>query len=175
VSASFDLDALVEEAALELVHKHNLDEIVASLQSSGVTLDAARRLVLIVPSAFARERFEPEGIQFPDHFLVGPLGAAVERPNESEPFYATARKLARRWLAESGPSLVGRVLDWSAEADAIKKAHEQGLTPVRMGFVHHHDFPTDFSRSGQSASEVFERISLVERIARGFRGMFSRK
>jgi hypothetical protein len=173
MSASIDLDSLVEQAALELVHKHNLDAIVASLESSGVTMEAAQRLVLIVPSAFARERFEPEGIQFPDHFLVGPVGATVERPNESEPFYAAARALARRWMAESRTSLVGRVLDWSAEADAIKKAHEQGLAPARMGFVHHHDFPRDVSRSGKSMSDGLH-VSLVKRLARAFRRMFSR-
>jgi len=174
VSAGFDVETLVEHAALELVHKHNLDEIVDSLRSSGVTPETAQRLVLIIPSAFAHERFEPEGIEFPKHFLVGPSRASVERSNESEPFYAAARTLARRWMAETRPSLVARVLDWSAEADAIKKAREQGLTPTRMTFVHHHDYPADVSKADRSMSKDSERVSLVERIARGFRRLLPR-
>lgn len=172
MSATFDLESLVEQAALELVHKHNLVEVVTSLQSSGVTWEAAQRLVLIVPSAFARERFEHEGIEFPNHFLVGPIGETVERTNESEPFYAAARAVARRWIAESRSSLVGRVLDWSAEADAIKKAHEQGLTPTRMSTIHHHDFPMGYSTPGEPITEGPVRVSLRERIARRFRKKF---
>jgi len=141
-----DLDTLVEEAALELVHRHKLDEIEAALIRRAVTREAAERLVLIIPSAFAREHFEPAGIEFPGRFLVGPPGHYVERSYEAEPFYAAARSLARRWIAESRLTLVTRVLDWSAEADAIKKAKEQGLTPARMSIIHH-GFSVDFEQA----------------------------
>jgi hypothetical protein len=30
-----------------------------------------------------------------------------------------------------------RVLDWSAEANGIKEAKSQGLTPSRMSAIHH--------------------------------------
>jgi hypothetical protein len=131
------LDTLVESAALELVHRHSLDEIEKTLVSQGVAQQAAERLMLLIPSAFAREYYEREGITFPDHFLVGPSGACVERSYASEPFHCSARELARRWIAESRLSLVMRVLDWSAEANGIKQAREQGLTPSSMSAVHH--------------------------------------
>jgi hypothetical protein len=132
-----DLDTLVEKAALELVHRHNLDEIGATLTSTGVTRQAAERLILLIPSAFAREHFEREGIEFPDHFLVGSNDQQVQRSYALEPIYCAARELARRWIAEGRLTLVMRVLDWSAEASGIKQAREQGLTPSRMSAVHH--------------------------------------
>ena len=168
----FDLPALVEHAALELVHKHSLSEIEDSLATSGVTPEATQRLLALVPSAFARERFESEGIEFPNHFLVGPVGRSVERSYDSEPFYAAARELARRWIAESRPSLVMRVLDWSVEADAIKKAREQGLTPARMAFVHHHDFPLDAANAGAHVGTTSKQLSFVARLARAIRRIF---
>jgi hypothetical protein len=131
------LQAVVEDAALELVHKHSLDEIEATLVSRGLTTESAERLVLLIPSAFACEYFEPSGIEFPNHFLVGPPGNYTERPYDAEPFYGVARELARRWMSESRLSLVMRVLDWSAEANGIKQAKAQGLTPSRMSAVHH--------------------------------------
>lgn len=172
MSAGFDLSALVEHAALELVHKHASSEIETSLATIGVTPEATQRLLALVPSAFARERFESEGIEFPNHFLVGPVGRSMERSYDSEPIYGAARALAKRWIAESRSSLVMRVLDWSAEANAIKKAHEQGLTPARMAFVHHHDFPIDASSSAEHVGETLERISFGARVARAVRRMF---
>jgi hypothetical protein len=132
-----DIPALVEHAALELVHRHSLDEIEQLLVSGGVTPQVATKLVLLIPSAFAREYFERDGIEFPEHFLVGPAEHYVERPYASEPLHAAARELARRWIAESRLSLVMRVLDWSAEANGIKEAKGKGLTPTRLSAVHH--------------------------------------
>jgi len=137
MSDGLALQALVEDAALELVHKHSLGEIEDSLVSRGVTPQAAERLILLIPSAFAREYYEPSGIEFPSHFLVGPTGRYVERSYDAEPFHAAARELARRWIDESRLSLVMRVLDWSAEATAIKQARTQGLTPTSMSAIHH--------------------------------------
>jgi len=137
MSERTNADTLVEAAAVELVHRHSLDEIEATLVSRGATPRDAERLVLLIPSAFAREYFERDGIAFPDHFLIGPSGKYVERPYTAEPFYRSARELARRWIAESRNSLVMRILDWSAEANAIKQAREQGLTPSHMSAIHH--------------------------------------
>lgn len=137
MSEGLSLQAVVEDAALELVHKHSLDEIEGALVARGVSPQAAERLVLLIPSAFAREYFEPSGIEFPNHFLIGPPGNYTERSYNSEPFHGAARELARRWISESRLSLVMRVLDWSAEANGIKQAKEQGLTPSRMSAVHH--------------------------------------
>lgn len=131
------LQALVEEAALELVHKHSLDQIESALVSRGISPQAAERLVLLIPSAFAREYFEPSGIEFPNHFLIGPPGNYTERSYDSEPFHGAARELARRWITEARLSLVMRVLDWSAEANGIKQAKEQGLTPNILSAIHH--------------------------------------
>jgi hypothetical protein len=137
MSDDLTVQALVEDAALELVHKHSLDEIEESLVSRGVTAHAAQRLVLLVPSAFAREYFESSGVEFPKYFLVGPAGQYSERSYDSEPFHVAARELARRWIAQSRLSLVMRVLDWSAEAKGIKEAREKGFTPTCMSAVHH--------------------------------------
>jgi hypothetical protein len=130
MSDGVSLRALVEDAALELVHKHSLDEIEDTLVARGVSPEAAERLVLLIPSAFAREYFEPSGIEFPDHFLVGSPGNYTERPYDAEPFHGAARELARRWLSESRLSLVMRVLDWSAEAKGIKKQTSKGSRQV---------------------------------------------
>ena len=130
-------DAWVERAALELIYRHNLNEIESVLVEAGAAADFAARLVLLIPSAFAREHFSAEGIEFPDTYLVGPPGAYSERLYSSEPIYVSARALARRWRFESRPSLVARVIDWSAEGNSIKQAREQGLTPTRLSAVHH--------------------------------------
>jgi hypothetical protein len=127
----------VEDAALELVHRHSLDEIEGILGARGVTPSQAERMLLFIPSAFAREYFEPQGIQFPEHFFVGPREQLIERDYASEPIYECARQVARRWVAEGRHSLVQRVLDWSAEAKGIAEAKAQGLTPSRMSAVHH--------------------------------------
>jgi hypothetical protein len=132
-----NMDSWVERAALELAHRHSLDEIESLLVEAGATPDSALKLALLIPSAFAREYFASEGIEFPDTFLVGPPGSYSERPYSSEPIHVSARALARRWLSESRPSLIARVIDWSAEANSIKQAREQGLTPTRLSTVHH--------------------------------------
>jgi hypothetical protein len=132
-----DVDTWVERAALLLVHRHSLDEIEAVLVSQGVPSSAALKLVLFIPSAFAREHFEPQGVCFPDHFLVGPKGSYTKREYAAEPIYLQARLLARRWFAESRHSLIMRVLDWSAEANAINQAKERGQTPRELSAVHH--------------------------------------
>jgi len=121
----------------DTVSQNNLDEIEKLLVSDGVSPQEALKLVLLIPSAFAREYFEPEGIAFPDIFLTGEPGQYIAHPYSSEPIYAQARMLARRWLAEARPSLVLRVLDWSAEADTIKQAKEQGLRLSKVSEVHH--------------------------------------
>lgn len=136
-NSSVDTDLWVEKAALELVHLHSLDEIEESLVNSGVPAPTALKLVMLIPSAFAREHFEPQGIKFPEHFFVGSNGQFSERPYSSEPIYSQARSLARRWLGESRPSLILRVLDWSAEANSIKEANERGFTPSEVSAVHH--------------------------------------
>ena len=130
-------DRLVERAALELVHLHSLDEVERVLVGQGASASDAQKLVLFIPSAFAREYFEPTGIQFPDQFLVGPRGRFKSKAYAAEPIYVSARQLARCWIAESRTSLVMRILDWSAEANAIKKAKAENLTPSRMSEVHH--------------------------------------
>lgn len=127
----------VESAAMHLVHRNSLDDIEKLLVSEGISGQEALKLVLLIPSAFAREYFEPQGISFPDTFFTGSPGQYTVHPYSSERIYAQARMLARRWLAESRPSLVLRVLDWSAEANTIKQAKEQGLTPGKVGEVHH--------------------------------------
>lgn len=130
------MSAWVELAATELVHRHKMDEIESVLVANGVPARIAARLVLLIPSAFAREHYEPKGIAFPDVFLVGPRGHYTEHRYDAEPMYLQARELARSWV-NSRPSWVMRVLDWSAEANAIKEAEGRGLTPTQMSAVHH--------------------------------------
>jgi hypothetical protein len=127
----------VERTAVELVNRNSLDEVELILCESGVRAELAAKLVLLVPSAFAAAHYEPQGIEFPTHFFVGPEGSMLKLPYAAEPGYLEARALAQRWQAEGRPSLVARVLDWSAESSGIKKAKAQGLTPSRMSSVHH--------------------------------------
>jgi hypothetical protein len=51
------------------------------------------------------------------------------------------------------------VLDWSAEADAIKKAKEQGLTPTRMSVIHY-GFSAHFEH-GQSRARRSAGIARI--------------
>jgi hypothetical protein len=132
-----NLDAAVEDAALELVQRNDLGEIESILVANGATPAQVQKLMLLIPSAFAREHYEPQGIGFPDHFFEGPKDQLRERPYASEPIYECARRLARRWIAESRLTLVLRILDWSAEAKGIRQAKERGLTPTRTSAVHH--------------------------------------
>jgi hypothetical protein len=137
MSKSVETSELVERVALELVHRHSLDEIEALLRSDGVDTGKIERLVLFIPSAFAAEHFAPQGIEFPQHFLAGPSGSYTQHLYEGEPIYAAARALAREWESQGRHSLVLRVLDWSAEANAIKQSRSEGLTLTRMSAVHH--------------------------------------
>lgn len=127
----------VELAAVDLVHKHDMDEIEISLRDRGCPDSLVERLLLLIPSAFAAEHYEADGIEFSKTFLVGPAGHYNERLYANEPVYMAARRLAARWKAEGRPSLIGRVLDWSAEAEGIKKAKAAGHTPTRLAAVHH--------------------------------------
>ena len=131
------VEAWVERAAYELIHRNNQDEIEAALVRAGAAPSFASKLVLLIPSAFARERFSGDGIEFPDTFLVGSAGNFKERQYSAEPVYLTARSLARHWLAEGKSSLIARIVDWSAEGSVIRQARERGLTPTRMSAVHH--------------------------------------
>lgn len=72
--------ATVEVAALELVHRHNLDEIEQVLIDSGVAPATAVKAVMLIPSAFAAVNYEPEGIAFPAEFSVGPPDALRRLP-----------------------------------------------------------------------------------------------
>lgn len=132
-----NLESVVEAVAVELVHRHSLDEIETVLCNAGVPATLAARLVLLVPSAFAAAHFGPAGIEFPTHFLIGPQSAPKELPYAAEPGYNEAKTLAQRWAAEGRHSMLARVLDWSAEANAIKEARAKGLTPSCMSSVHH--------------------------------------
>ena len=136
---SSSIDAQVEMAAMELVHRHSLDEVEGALVEAGLTPGFAAKVVLLVPSAFAAEHFGPRGISFPDEFLVGPPAALRTLRYDAELGYKEARCLARRWADEGRHSHVARILDWSAEAQAIDKAIDQGLTPTRMSTIHHGD------------------------------------
>jgi hypothetical protein len=132
-----DISELVRATAVDLVKKHDLDEIVGLMVSNGIDNDVAERAILLIPSAFAREYYEPCGITFPDTFLAGLGEQSIELQYENEPIYQHARALARQWIAESRQSVVMRVLEWSAEAKSIRESIERGLTPKRIGKVHH--------------------------------------
>lgn len=129
--------SIVEMAASELVHRHDLDEIESALTASGVNPEVAAKAVLLIPSAFAAVHYQPEGIEFPLEFSVGPPEALRKLPYSSEPLHQEAKRLAMRWEQEGRHSLVLRVLDWSAEAKGIKQARSEGLHPTRMSEVHH--------------------------------------
>jgi hypothetical protein len=127
----------VEATALELVHRNSLDEVENILVQQGLLTTLVSKLVLLIPSAFAAAHYEPTGIEFPTQFLVGPPGEEETRPYAAEPGYVEAKLLAERWLTEGRPSLIARVLDWSAEANCIKEANSKGLHPTKISMVHH--------------------------------------
>lgn len=127
----------IEVAAMALALKHDMDEIENELLSQGCSQALAERLLLFIPSAFAAEHYEPQGIPFAQEFFVGESGNVQERHYKNEPVYLEARELAKRWFQEGRTSLIGRVLDWSAEAFGIEDAKAKGLTPTESGPVHH--------------------------------------
>ncbi len=127
----------VEAAAIELVQRNDLAQIVSTLVAQGCSSGLANKLLLLIPSAFAAEHFEPSGIEFPKHFLVGSPDNYTKLPYSGEPIYVHARQLAQRWQQESRISLIARVLDWSAEANGIKEARVQGKTPIKVSVLHH--------------------------------------
>lgn len=133
------LPHLVERTAIELVKRHDLDEIESLLITEGAARALAPRLVLLVPSAFAREVFEPQGIAFPETFLTPGEGDAdpIEHSYLEEPVYLEARTLARGWISASKEGAIARILEWSAEAGSIEEARTSGLTPSRVGPVTH--------------------------------------
>ena len=137
ISTSISYPQWVAVAALELLQKHDLDEIESSLAEQGCPPALATKLTLLIPSAFAAVHFEPTGIGFPKHFLIGEVGHHKEMLYANEPIYVHAQLLAKRWQSEGRSTLIERVLDWSAEAKGIKEAQTQGLTPSKISAVHH--------------------------------------
>lgn len=127
----------VEVAAGDLVLMHDMDEIEIVLVQRGCPASLVEKLLLFIPSAFAAEHYEVDGIPFPKTFFVGPVGHFREMSYANEPVYVEARRIAARWIKEGKSSLIGRVLDWSAEAKGIEKAKSAGLTPLGPATVHH--------------------------------------
>ena len=76
-----------------------IEEIHASLVRSGISSDDATKLVLFVPTAFAREMFEPEGITFPDHDTrTDPNRPARRIRYRREAIFQAARAVARELI-----------------------------------------------------------------------------
>jgi hypothetical protein len=131
--------AQIEAIANELICKNNLEEIHQNLVRSGInSADAARALVFI-PSAFAKEFYEPQGIEFPAKFTTtAPDGKTfIEHSYSEEPIYGLACQLARLWIDTGKSSHVLRILAWSAELKLIEGAKARGLTPSRMSQINH--------------------------------------
>jgi hypothetical protein len=131
------IEKWVEAAATALADLNDMDEIEGELLSSHCPSELLDKLLLFIPSAFAAEYYEPQGIAFPEIYLIGDPGQFSERQYADEPIYVEAQRLARHWLNGDRTSLVNRVLDWSAEAESIEKAKAEGLTPTRLSAVHH--------------------------------------
>ena len=104
------------------------DEIHAYLVSLGHTEEQATKLLLFVPCAFAREMFEPEGVQFSDYYLRSDDRGATHRRKSylREPIYQQARTLARRLIEQERFTDLRVVIAWSAEGDLVQQAIQRG-------------------------------------------------
>jgi hypothetical protein len=104
------------------------DAIHTQLLSTGLSSEQATKLLLFVPCAFAREMFEPEGVQFSDDYFRsdGPGTSPRRKSYLREPIYQQARAVARRFIEHERFTDLRIVVAWSAEGDLIQQAIEQG-------------------------------------------------
>jgi hypothetical protein len=110
--------------------------------SLGQTEEQATKLLLFVPCAFAREMFEPEGVQFSDYYLRSNDGCATNRRKSylREPIYQWARAVARQFIEQERFTDLRIVIAWSAEGNLVQQAIERGclLNSVKMAEPTHY-------------------------------------
>jgi hypothetical protein len=128
---------LIESVAVEMARNDDTDANIKYLVDKGIPNKIAQRIVLFTQSAFAREYYEPKGIQFPDFFYFTHKGKFQKRLYKFEPLYLHARDIARRWFSESKLEMAIKVLAGSAEAAAIEQIQAKGKTPKKIDAVHH--------------------------------------
>jgi hypothetical protein len=110
-----------------LAQAREISETANVLLAAGITERTVSKLLLFIPSAFAREVYEPQGIRFPDYYLRPWWGAVVRLPYRREPIYAQARTIAREFIAQGQSMEVDQVLRWSAERSLVEQGMERGV------------------------------------------------
>ena len=114
----------IEKVVRSLMIGKSLDETHTELTSAGVRDQDATRLVLFTPSAFAREIFEPQGVQFTDtYFRSEDTGRTRRRKSYArEAIYQQARTVARRLIENERCEDVRIVASISAESKLVEQA-----------------------------------------------------
>lgn len=104
--------------------------------AAGVREEDATKLLLFVPSAFAREMFEPEGVVFSDNYIYSRSRDQKRRVASylEEPIYLHAREAARKLIEADRFTDLRIVIAWSAEGTLVQQAIEQGLSLHRVRF-----------------------------------------
>src|SRR5438045_3144717 len=118
----------IQSAVEAFLTLETTDEIHAQLLSLDLSAEEATKVLLFVPCAFAREMFEPEGVQFSDHYFRSDKHCATRRRKSylREPIYQQARAIARQFIEQERFTDLRIVIAWSAEGDLIQQAIAQG-------------------------------------------------
>jgi hypothetical protein len=128
----------IRKAVASLTQAGKISEAAEALRAAGLGERSIPKLLLFIPSAFAREVYEPQGVGFPDFYLRPWCGKSVVRlPYRREPIYIQARRMARDLLARGQSSEVEGVLRWSAEQDLMEQAKERGLKMRQVAEILH--------------------------------------
>ena len=124
-----DIEAAVA-LAVTLFQEHpgaDDNQIEGELVARGVEPGLATRLIQFLPIAFCRVLLRPQGVRFPDHYVVmGPGGTLVgEYPLEQEPVYVQATVAARREVeagrgGEPFLSIAGRSAAFHSVMDLVR-------------------------------------------------------
>jgi hypothetical protein len=114
----------IEKVVRRLMTGKSLDEIHTELTDAGVRDEDATKLVLFTPSTFAREMFEPQGVQFTDtYFRSDDAGRTRRRKSYvREAIYQQARMVARHLIEHQRFEDVRMVASISAEAKLVEQA-----------------------------------------------------
>ena len=132
----------IRKAVSLLIEINEIDDIIDELKRSGYSDEQATKLALFVPSAFAREMYEPDGVRFMDTFIRHntSTGTRMRRQYADEPIYEQARRIAREMIDAERFQEIDNVIIWSAESQIMQQATDKGVPPGKRRLsenVHH--------------------------------------
>lgn len=124
-ASTTELEALARAAVRAMLARPDADDaaLAAELEAAGATPGLADRLVVLVPTAFARAILGPAGARFSDTLRVrGPHGDAGATSVAGDPVYQAAQTLTARFAEEFDGDVVrvaGRAPEFKAINDAL--------------------------------------------------------